>query len=89
VSAVLEAVAKRKGTSLLNAALAYCMAKAPYVFPIVGGRKVEHLKANIEALTLRLTEEDIDEIEKGYDFDPGEYSISGCIISPFGSAASG
>ncbi|PBK99004.1 hypothetical protein ARMGADRAFT_1124135 [Armillaria gallica] len=25
-------------------------AKTPYVFPIIGGRKVEHLKANIEAL---------------------------------------
>lgn len=71
VSAVLEAIANRKGAPLLNVALAYCMAKAPYVFPIVGGRKVEHLKANIEALTLRLSEEDIAEIEGGYEFDPG------------------
>jgi aryl-alcohol dehydrogenase-like predicted oxidoreductase len=59
ISAVLEAVAERKGTSITNVALAYCMAKAPYVFPIVGGRKVERLKGNIEALSLRLSEEDI------------------------------
>lgn len=29
-------------------ALAYVMQKTPYVFPVIGGRKVEHLKANIE-----------------------------------------
>ncbi|TVY83040.1 Norsolorinic acid reductase B [Lachnellula suecica] len=64
VSAVLEAVALRKGTSLTTVALAYCMAKAPYVFPVVGGRKVEHLMENIGALSLRLSEEDIRDIEK-------------------------
>jgi hypothetical protein len=47
------------------------MHKAPYVFPIVGGRKVEHLKANIAALGVELSEEDIEEIETGYRFDPG------------------
>ena len=41
------------------------------MFPMVGGRKVEHLKANIEALSLRLSPEDIADIEKGYEFDPG------------------
>jgi aryl-alcohol dehydrogenase-like predicted oxidoreductase len=71
VSAVLETVAKRKGMTLMNVALAYCMAKAAYVFPIMGGRKVEHLKGNVEALSLRLSEKDIVEIEEGYSFDPG------------------
>jgi aryl-alcohol dehydrogenase-like predicted oxidoreductase len=70
-SAVLETIAKRKGASIQNVALAYCMAKAPYVFSIVGSRKVEHLKGNTDGLGLRLSEEDIDEIEKGYEFDPG------------------
>ena len=41
------------------------------MFPIVGGRKVEHLKANIEALKLRLTKEDMDTIDGAYDFDLG------------------
>jgi aryl-alcohol dehydrogenase-like predicted oxidoreductase len=71
VSAVLETIAKRKGATIQNVALAYCMVKAPYIFPIVGSRKVEHLKANIEGLGLRLSEEEILEIEKGYEFDPG------------------
>jgi hypothetical protein len=41
------------------------------LFPILGGRKVEHLKANLEALSLELTPEDVAEIETGYDFDLG------------------
>ena len=52
-------------------ALAYVMHKTPYVFPIVGGRKVDHLKGNIEALSIELSKADIDEIEKSYEFDPG------------------
>ena len=48
------------------------MHKAPDVYPIVGGRKIEHLKENIAALTVRLTNEEIKEIEDaGHDFDLG------------------
>ena len=47
------------------------LTKAPYVFPILGGRKVSYLKANVEALSLQLTLQDVEEIEKGYDFDTG------------------
>lgn len=45
--------------------------QTPYLFPIVGGRKVEHLKANVEALRLELCKDDVAEIEQGYDFDIG------------------
>ena len=71
VSDVLETIAKRKGTAITSVAIAYVMHKSPYVFPICGGRKVEHLKGNIEALGLKLDEADIEEIEKGYAFDIG------------------
>ena len=71
ISEVLESIAKRKDTAITSIALAYIMHKAPYVFPIVGGRKVGHLKGNIEALTLRLEEEDIKEIESAAPFDLG------------------
>jgi hypothetical protein len=47
------------------------MHKAPYVFPIVGGRNIEHLKGNIEALGLELSEEEIDEIDNVVPFDVG------------------
>lgn len=71
VSAVLERVADRKGTLMTSVALAYVMHKSAYVFPIVGGRKVEHLKGNIEALGLKLTAADVEEIEEAYPFDIG------------------
>lgn len=51
--------------------LAYVMHKTPNVFPIVGGRKIDHLRGNIEALSIKLTPEDIEEIESAYPFDPG------------------
>jgi len=71
VSKVLEKIAVRKNTEITSVALAYVMHKAPNVFPIVGGRKIEHLKGNIEALSLELTEEDMKEIEGAREFDVG------------------
>lgn len=47
------------------------MHKTPYVHPIVGQRKVEHLQANIEALRITLTQEDLDEIDGAAEFDVG------------------
>ena len=71
VSAVLDNVAKRHNVPITSVALAYALQKAPYVVPMVGGSKPEHLKSNVEALSLELTPEDIKEIESGYDFDMG------------------
>ncbi|KAK0636880.1 norsolorinic acid reductase [Bombardia bombarda] len=70
-SQALEVIAKRKDTIITSVALAYVMHKAPYVFPIVGGRNTDHLKGNIEALKLRLSEEDIAEIDGAVPFDLG------------------
>lgn len=71
VSKVLESIANRKNTSITSVAMAYALQKTAYVFPILGGRKIEHLKGNIEALTLELTKDDIKEIEGAYNFDLG------------------
>jgi len=56
------------------------MHKAPYVFPIIGGRKVEHLHANIEALDIALTDEQIKELESVVPFDLG--FPTGFFVSP-------
>ena len=56
------------------------MHKAPYVFPIIGGRKVEHLHANIEALDIALSDEQIKELESAVPFDP-EFPTS-FFVSP-------
>ncbi|MCJ1411665.1 hypothetical protein MMC19_005756 [Ptychographa xylographoides] len=71
VSEALEKVAKAKGTLITSVALAYVMHKVPYVFPICGGRKVEHLRGNIEALGLALTQDEIKEIEAAGNFNAG------------------
>jgi len=71
VSAVLEDVANAKGVDLLNVALAYVMQKAPYVFPIVGGRKVDHIKGSIAGLSVVLTDDEIQKVESAYPFDFG------------------
>lgn len=72
MSAALEKVAKEVGTEHISAvAIAYVMQKTPYVFPIIGGRKIEHLMANIEALKISLSHEQIQYIESVLPFDPG------------------
>lgn len=43
ISKVLENIANKKNTQITSVALAYVMNKTPYVFPIIGGRKIEHL----------------------------------------------
>ena len=71
VSKALEKVAREKGTAITSIALAYVRHKSPYVFPIVGGRKIEHLKGNIEALGIELSDEELDEIDEAAPFDHG------------------
>ncbi|KAL8696512.1 MAG: hypothetical protein Q9224_002752 [Gallowayella concinna] len=71
ISAALNKVAKAKGTAITSIALRYVMHKSPYVFPICGGRKIEHLKGNIEALAIELTDEEVDEIDAALPFDVG------------------
>ncbi|KAJ9149777.1 Aryl-alcohol dehydrogenase Aad14 [Pleurostoma richardsiae] len=72
MSEALALVAEQHGIESVTAvALAYVMAKTPYVFPIVGGRKVEHLQDNIQALKIKLTREQIESLEGVMPFDPG------------------
>ncbi|KIK71548.1 hypothetical protein GYMLUDRAFT_33750 [Collybiopsis luxurians FD-317 M1] len=72
VSRALEKVAKEVGAKSIGAvAIAYVMQKTPYVFPIIGGRKVEHLVSNLEALDISLSEEQIKELESVVPFDIG------------------
>ncbi|KAK9458704.1 NADP-dependent oxidoreductase domain-containing protein [Lipomyces oligophaga] len=52
-------------------AIAYVMAKAPNVFPIVGVRSKEQLESNIKALDIILTKEQIEYLEGVFNFDKG------------------
>ncbi|THH03112.1 hypothetical protein EW146_g10505, partial [Bondarzewia mesenterica] len=68
----LEKVADEIGAGSIQAvAIAYLMHKTTYVFPIVGGRKIEHLEKNIEALEIALSAEQIAFLESVLPFDVG------------------
>lgn len=71
VTAALEAVSRRKNTTVIGTSIAYIMHKAPYVVPVLGSLKVEHLMASIAALSIDLSTEDIQEIEAAAPFDLG------------------
>jgi hypothetical protein len=71
VSQVLEKIARSIREEITSIALAYILHKSPYVFPIVGGRKVSHLRSNVAALQIALTSEEIDEIDNASGFRAG------------------
>ncbi|KJZ69652.1 Putative aryl-alcohol dehydrogenase AAD14 [Hirsutella minnesotensis 3608] len=72
VSEALEKVAIEHETeSIQQIALAYVMQKARNVFPLIGGRKIEHLQDNIKALNIHLTDEQINYIDSIKEFDIG------------------
>ncbi|KAK8098275.1 Aryl-alcohol dehydrogenase Aad14 [Apiospora kogelbergensis] len=72
ISEALAKVAAEHGTeSVTSIALAYVRSKADRVFPIVGGRKIEHLQQNIAALSIRLTPEQISFLESVKPFELG------------------
>ncbi|TCD60440.1 hypothetical protein EIP91_010071, partial [Steccherinum ochraceum] len=72
VCKALEKVAQEIGAkSITSVAIAYVMQKAPYIFPIIGGRKVEHFHSNLEALDINLTEEHIAYLESIVPFERG------------------
>ena len=47
------------------------MQKTTHVFPLIGGRKVEHLDSNIEALDVVLSDEQIKYLEGVLSFQKG------------------
>ncbi|KZT58600.1 Aldo/keto reductase [Calocera cornea HHB12733] len=73
LSAALEKVAEEVGQpgKLANVAIAYVMAKQAYVFPIIGGSKAKYLLENIEALSIKLTDEQVDFLDSAVEFKPG------------------
>ena len=78
---LLHLLTGRLNGFVASVALAYVMQKTPYVFPIVGGRKVEQLQENLEALNIHLTEAHIKELDATAAFSPG-YPFS-IIVSLF------
>ena len=60
-------------------AIAYHLQKQPYVFPLVGGNKTAQLLANVHAVTISLSDDQIKKIEGAAEFEvgfPGKYIVS-------------
>jgi len=60
---LLAAVARRKGATPGQIALAWLLAQKPWIVPIPGTRKLHRLEENIGALEVELTAADLAEIE--------------------------
>ena len=60
---LLERIAGQKRASPGQIALAWLLAQKPWIVPIPGSRKMEHLDENIGAIAIELTSDDLREIE--------------------------
>ena len=60
---LLRTVGGRHGATPAQVALAWLLARKPWIVPLFGTRKVERLDENLGALTVTLTADDLDEIE--------------------------
>jgi aryl-alcohol dehydrogenase-like predicted oxidoreductase len=61
---VVKAVAKRKGATPAQVALAWLLAQKPWIVPIPGTTKLYRLKENLGAVNVELTENDLKQIEE-------------------------
>jgi aryl-alcohol dehydrogenase-like predicted oxidoreductase len=62
----LKVLAARKKSTPAQIALAWLLAQKPWIVPIPGGTKIEHLDDNLAAAELRLTTEDLREIDAAF-----------------------
>ncbi len=60
----VQAAAERKAATPAQIALAWLLAKKPWIVPIPGTTKVERLEENLGALNVELTDSDIKQIEE-------------------------
>lgn len=73
VSAALEGVADELGErSIAAVAVAFLMAKYPWVYPVIGTRKVENFKDVMRALDIALTPAQVRKIDAALPFDFGQ-----------------
>jgi aryl-alcohol dehydrogenase-like predicted oxidoreductase len=60
---LLARIAKQKGATPAQIALAWLLAQKPWIVPIPGSRKLERLSENIEAVAIELTPDDLGNID--------------------------
>jgi len=60
---LLEKVGAEKEATPTQVALAWLLAQKPWIVPIPGSRRIKHLEDNLGALDIKLTTEDLQEID--------------------------
>jgi aryl-alcohol dehydrogenase-like predicted oxidoreductase len=60
---VLKRAAQSKNATPAQIALAWLLAQKPWIVPIPGTRRVDHLKENLGAINVQLTSEDLRQME--------------------------
>lgn len=65
-----QEVAKRRGAGASQVALAWVLSKPYITSPIIGSTKMEHLDQSIAALDIKLTDEEIKQLEEPYKPHP-------------------
>lgn len=63
---LIEGLAERKGVKNSQIALAWLLARKPWIVPIPGTTKISHLDEDVDAANVKLTEADMQEIETGF-----------------------
>lgn len=63
---MLARVGERRGATPGQVALAWLLAKKPFIVPIPGTTKLPHMEKNLGALDVQLTAEDVRELEEGF-----------------------
>jgi len=59
-------IAKEKGCTPSQLALAWVMAQGDFIFPIPGTKRIKYLEENVKAIDISLSPKDIEEIEKAF-----------------------
>jgi aryl-alcohol dehydrogenase-like predicted oxidoreductase len=82
---LLVAVAKRKGGTPAQIALAWLLAQKPWIVPIPGTRRLARLEENLGAANITLTSDDLGEIDRAFKSGLEVSAIGlGCMGMSFG-----
>jgi aryl-alcohol dehydrogenase-like predicted oxidoreductase len=63
---LLKRVGERNDAKPGQIALAWLLARKPFICPIPGSTKIAHIKENLQSASIKLTDADMKEIEDGY-----------------------
>ena len=63
---LLRSFAKKKGATPAQLALAWLLARKPWIVPIPGTRNMDHLEENLGAIHIQLTPADLREMDAAF-----------------------